>query len=139
MPFDFDQFAERQANNRAQNVGRELVPLFRVIDGARPVMDKLVRSDEWRRYLQILQGVKENAEAAKARALASLSAPGVWDHETLARLKSDALCAQAMIDAWTLAIELPASILDGGEKANEILKRLEEKHAATGKAEPQSA
>lgn len=126
MPFDKSQFLATVAE-RAQERNASLMPVLRQLQAVAPVMQSLLTgSDAWDRYLTYLQGYIEQASAAKIRAQSKMSDPMVWDAHDLTKLKSDILIADAMIDAWRAAIELPKSLINGATEAGKTIARFEE-------------
>lgn len=128
MSYDRAQFLATVAN-KAQGRQSDILPVYRMVQAVGVVMQKLTTaSSEWNRYLQLLQGQIERAEAAKITAQSKMNDPAVWDSQALAKLKSDILMTDAMILAWRLAMELPKAIIEGGGKAQEIIDRFEREH-----------
>ena len=126
MAFDRNEFLAN-VTERAQERNAALMPALRQLQAVAPVMQTLLTgSDAWDRYLTYLQGYIEQAGAAKVRAQAKMSDPMVWDAHDLTKLKSDILIADAMIDAWKAAIELPRSLINGATEASKTISRFEE-------------
>lgn len=124
MSFDRTEFLEtltKRANERTSS----LMPLLRQAQSVAPVMDRLVTNTDWDKYLQYLQSYINQAERAKANAQHKLGDPSVWDSSLLAKLKSDILVADAMIEAWTAAMELPKALIAGADEAGKIIMRFE--------------
>jgi len=131
MPFDRSEFKDSIAS-RESSREQELMPLIRALQGAAPVMNAMMtESDAWNRYLSILQGFVTRIKAAQDQAAARLSGSGVWEPSQLIKLKSDVLTCGAMLEAFTIAIELPKALMDGGEAAQEIVSKFETKHPST--------
>ena len=121
MSFDKKEFLETVAK-RSQERNSGNMPLFRAAVAVAPIMEKLMTgSDVWDRYLQHLQAYINQAETSKLNAQAKISDPAIWDAGALAKLKSDILIAEAMIQAWRVAMQLPKALIQGGEEAQAIL------------------
>lgn len=109
---------------------RDMMPLIKVLQGAAPVMSELMtKSDVWNRYLSILQGFNDRIKASKQRAEAQLSDPSVWEPYQLMRMKSDGLCADAMLEILQTVMQLPKALIEGGAEASQIVSKFEAKHA----------
>jgi hypothetical protein len=113
-----------------------LLPLARLVQGAAVVADKLKRTEEWERYCTYLQGMANKMVGARDTARAKMNDPTVLAHADLLKLKFDAAEADAMVRAWTMAIELPAAILAGGEEADKFIQEFDKKNETTGNAKP---
>lgn len=124
----------RAVSDRQHERAREIMPLVRLVAGAAPLMETLTTRDEhWNRYLQYLQGIVKRFEEGRDAARAKLADPSVWKTEDLLKLKSDALVAQATVDALRIAIELPAAIMGGKDEAARIIEEFQKR--AQGKDE----
>lgn len=135
MSFEKAEFLANVAS-RVQERNSALMPALRQLQAVAPVMEKLMTgSDSWDRYLQYLQGYIEQADQAKIRAQTKMGDPRVWDSGDLMKLKSDILIADAMAEAWTVAIELPKALIAGANEASLTIARFEEKHGPTGQTE----
>lgn len=129
MSFDRDQFLET-VTKKAQERTSGLMPLLRQAQSVAPVMERLITHTDWDKYLQYLQSYINQAERAKANAQRRMGDPSVWDTSLLAKLKSDILVADAMIEAWTAAMELPKALIAGADEAGKIIARFEENAAS---------
>lgn len=119
---DFDDgAAERKQARRV-----EFLPMARVLAGAAPVMSALTGDASWDRYLTYLQGFVERTTAALVSTRAKLDDPNLWGHLELVKLKSDILVAEGMVQALTLAINLPKAILEGAEQAQKLITEFEQ-------------
>lgn len=136
MSFDRDQFLAT-VSQKAQERNAALMPALRQLQAVAPVMEKLLTgSDTWDRYLTYLQGYIEQAETAKARALAKITSPEAADPLVLAKLRVDILTADAMISAWNASMSLPHILIGGAGEASKTIFRFEEaKNATAGQAE----
>ena len=122
---EHSRLVKDQQHERAAAV----MPLVRLVAGAAPLMETLTTRDEhWNRYLQYLQGIVKRFEESRDVARAKLADPSTWKTEDLLKLKSDALVAQATVDALNIAIELPSAIMGGKGEASRIIEEFE-KHA----------
>jgi hypothetical protein len=134
MAWDRSEHVKARAERQHERAAA-VMPLVRLVASAAPLMETLTTADEhWNRYLQYLQGIVQRFEEARDVARAKLADPATWKTEDLLKLKSDALVAQATIDALKIAIELPSAIMGGKDEANRIISEFE-KHAQ-GKDEP---
>ncbi len=124
MSFDKSEFLET-VTQRANERTSSLMPLLRQAQSVAPVMDRLVTNTDWDKYLQYLQSYVNQAGRAKANAQDKLGDPSVWDASLLVKLKSDILIADAMIEAWTAAMELPKALIAGADEAGKIIARFE--------------
>ena len=137
MSYDRDEFlatVTKRAGERTAN----MMPLLRAAQAVAPIMEKLTTGNApWDRYLQHLQAYVEQAQAAKANAQAKQSDPAIWDPNVLAKLKGDIIAADAMIEAWVTAMQLPRMLIQGGDEATAQIARFQEKERenATGQSE----
>lgn len=124
MPYDR---AEHLAvvKDRQHERARELMPLVRLVAGAAPAMAALTQDENWNRYLGYLQGIIETWTKARDAAREKLASPAVWSHEALLKLKCDVLTADATIEAFQLAMDLPKAIMGGKEEADRLVKEFE--------------
>ena len=76
-----------EANNR-------ILPMARMLAGAAPVMDKLVRTAEWERYATYLQGYLERMADQKKNALQKLGDPAIVDDQQIRKLRQDIVNAR---------------------------------------------
>lgn len=136
MAYDRKEFLAK-VTERAQERNAGMLPVLRQLQAVAPVMQKLLTgSDTWDRYLTYLQGFIEQAQAAKTRAQALIGGPEASDPQVLARLRVDIIVADAMTEAWQLAIELPKGLIDGATEASKIITRFEKNDEQTaGKAD----
>ena len=123
MSFDKADFLAT-VSKRSQERQAANMPLLRAAIAVAPIMEKLITGSEtWDKYLQYLQAYIQQAETSKANAQAKMSDPAVWDSGLLTKLKSDILVAEAYIDAWKLAMQLPKALIKGGEEAQTPIAR----------------
>lgn len=114
----------------------EIMPMVRLLAGAKPVMEQMMFDDRWTRYQQTLQGLVERWKAQRDSAREKLGSSGLGDVE-LRKLNTDVVAANAAIAAWELAIELPSAIAKGAEDASKIISDFEKKNEnAAGQANP---
>ena len=131
MPFERKEFLDSVAEKMKQR-GATSIPALRALQAVGVVMAKLTtHSEEWNRYLSHLQGWVERTREAKAAAHARLADPAVWEPHQLAKLKSDILQADARIEAWELAMQLPKLLTEGGEQAQALINELDRDHDKT--------
>ena len=123
MAFDRKDYVVNKPDRAGQ-----MMPLVRLVAGAAPVMNALTHDENWNRYLTYLQGMIERFTSSRDLAKAKLSDSVTWKHEELLKLKSDALVADAMIQAWQLAMDIPKAIMDGSQEAQRVIQEFEEKH-----------
>lgn len=135
MSFNREEFLET-VTKKAQERTSGLMPLLRQAQSVSPVMERLVTNTDWDKYLQYIQSYINQAERAKVSAQRKIGDPNVWDASLLAKLKSDILVADAMIEAWTAAMELPKALIAGADEAGKIIARFEDKDEATEQAVP---
>lgn len=114
--------------SRQQEQAREIMPLVRLVAGAATVMDALTKDPHWDRYLTYLQGILETWKKARDGAREKLASPAIWAHEDLLKLKCDVLAADAAIQAFQLAIDLPKAIMGGHDEAKRIIAQFEKKN-----------
>lgn len=107
-----------------------MMPLVQLLASAKPVMDSLVVDEKWTRYQQTLQGLIEKWKAQRDVAKDRLGSIGLGDVD-LRKLNADVVSANAAIEAWELAIRLPAAIAKGGEEAVSMVKEWEKRNEAT--------
>ncbi len=126
MSFDKQDFLATVAR-RAEQRGSNMMPMLRVAAAVGPVMQSLLTGNPaWDRYLTHLQGLIDQAKAARAKALDGIAGPDSWDGTKLMKLKSDILVADAMIEAWTVAMNLPKALIEGSEMAAQEITRIEQ-------------
>ena len=135
MPFDKEDFIANLATAREKRA-RESLPQLRVIQAQAQVMEKLLVTPEWNRYLSYLQELVNKTEVSKASAQARQNDPAIWDPQQLAKLKSDVLQADAMLQAWDVAMRLPKLLIEDAEKAAEMIAEFGKEDAPAG--QPQS-
>lgn len=134
MTFDRREFTD-SIEKRHEARRAELMPMVRLVAGAAPVMDKVLRSDDWGRFQTYIQGLIESWRKQGDAAKAKLADPGIWAAEDLLKLKGDVIAAEATVAAFTLAVELPAALVKGAEEAQAVINKFEAKREAAGKAE----
>lgn len=128
MTFDRKQFLDTVAE-RAKKRQADVIPHLQAAQAVAPVMEKLMTGDEnWNRYLQHVQELRNQAVIAKTRAESKQRDPMIWDHESMTKLKSDIIAADSMIEAFTLCMELPKLLIENAELAKQNLARFEEKN-----------
>lgn len=133
--YDRKAFADRVADKAKRRDAAQL-PAFRALQAVGAVMAKLTTtSDEWNRYLQLLQGQIDKTRVVREAAQEKMSDPAIWDPQHLAKLKSDIREADAMIAAWELAMRLPKALIEGGAEATELLNKLETNDKAADSAQ----
>lgn len=126
MAFDRKDFLAT-ITERAQERNTIMMPALRQLQAVSPVMQTLLTgSDAWDRYLTYLQGYIEQAGEAKARAQSKITAPEAADPLVLAKLRVDILTADAMADAWKVAINLPHVLINGATEASKTISQFEE-------------
>lgn len=133
MSFDRKDFADSLAV-RHQRSQQALIPMAQLIAGAAPVMDKLLRTEEWTRYCTYLQGMAEKFAARKRVALEKLGDPSITEDREIRKLRQDIFIADVSMDTLKFAVELPAAILKGGEEADQFIRQFEKKNEATANA-----
>lgn len=124
MPYDRGEHLA-VVKDRQHERARELMPLVRLVAGAAPAMSGLTQDDNWNRYLGYLQGIIATWTKARDGAREKLASPAVWSHEALLKLKCDVLTADATIEAFQLAMDLPKAIIGGKEEADRLVKEFE--------------
>ncbi len=131
---DFLATVAKRAGERQSNI----MPMLRAAQAVAPVMAKLTTGNpEWDRYQQHLQGFIEQAQSAKAGAQGKITGPEAGDPLILAKLRVDIITADAMIEAWTTALNLPAALIQGGEEATTLIKRFRENQdESAGQTQP---
>jgi len=130
--YDRQDFAKLQ-QDKADNRVREAMPQLRMIQQVAPVMQKLVTTAEhWNKYLEFLSAQVERLRRLMEHAQSKLADPAVWEYTSLAKLKGDVLRAEAMLDAFEFAMQLPKAIIDDAGKVDVIISQFEAKDEATG-------
>lgn len=137
MSFDKPEFLATIAK-RAGDRQANIMPLLRAAQAVAPIMEKLATGDaNWDRYLQYLQGYVGQARAAKLNAQEKIGNPKAIDPLVLAQLRVDIIVADAMVEAWTVAMQLPNILIRGGEEATATIIRFQEnKNEPAGNAQP---
>ncbi len=134
MSFNRDE-VERFVKDKHREKRESFVPVARLLQGAAPVMDKLVRSPEWERYVTSLQGVIERYRAQREAALKKLTDPIITEDKDIRKLRQDIFIADVTMDTLRFAIELPAAILQGSEAATDFVSKFEAKDADPAKTQ----
>src|SRR5687768_2602712 len=107
MSYDRTDFNAKLAE-KARKRDASAIPAYRAIQAAGVIMAKVTtNSDEWNRYLSILQGQIDKTRERLLAARAKQDDPALWDIAERNKLKADILQAEAMIAAWELAMQLP--------------------------------
>lgn len=135
MPYDRADHVAVVRDRQEERI-RAAMPLVRLITSAAPVMDALTKDPHWDRYLTYLQGILETWTRARDGARDKLASPAIWAHEDLLKLKCDVLAADAAIQAFQLAIDLPKAIMGGHDEAKRIIAQFEKKNESA--TEPKS-
>ena len=135
MPFDRYEFIASLASTRERKA-RDSLPQLRVVQAQAVVMDALLVTPEWNRYLSYLQELVNRTMASKAAAQARQNDPSIWDPQQLAKLKSDVLQAEAMLQAWDIAMRLPKALIEDAEKATAMIAEFGKQDEAAGNAKP---
>lgn len=126
MIADRDDFTKTlEARHNRQRA--EMMPMVRLLAGAKPVMDALMVDERWGRYQQTLQGLIDKWKTQREMAKDRLGSASLGDVE-LRKLNADVVSANAAISAWELAIQLPAAIAKGGEEAVAMVIEFEKKN-----------
>ncbi len=134
----YDRAQVREAAERRDIARtREALPQLRAMQAQAPLMAALVTgNDAWDRYHSFLQDLTNKAKAQKEAAHAKLADPGIWDPQQLSKLKSDILQADAMVQAWELAMQLPRALIEDGQKAGDLIVEFEKKHETSAAPGP---
>lgn len=120
LPRTFDEFRRNAPRREAEADLRHL----RALQQAEVAANNLTGSPEWDVFLSYVQhAVKETTEQRDAWQR-RLNAPDVVDHTELLKIKIAIAECNARIDAWTVAIALPADIKRNGNKAKDLMARL---------------
>ena len=116
--FDRNEFLNG-VREKLQKARPEVVTQLRAAQAIGPVMERLLTgNDSWDRYLQHLQGLVNQAGAAKARALEKLTrSPEVWAAHDMAKLKCDVIAADTALEVLALAMELPKLLIENADIA----------------------
>jgi hypothetical protein len=133
MSFERGQ-VESLLKGKHREMQQSFVPVARLLQGAAPVTDKLVRSSEWDRYVTILQGVIDRYKVQRTTAEKKLADPSITKDEDVRKLRHDIFIADVTMDTLRFAIELPAAILQGSDEATRFATEFETKNADSAKA-----
>ena len=135
MIADRTEFA---ATLKAKHAERQtaMVPVAQLVQGAAVVADKLLRTPEWTRYAEYLQGYRTRMAKQKQLALDKLGDPSIVDDLQIRKLRQDIFIADVSMDAMLFAIELPAFIRKGGVEADQFIKDFERKNETAGNPKP---
>lgn len=127
MPFDRDEFIAGLATDRKRRT-QEQLPALRAVQAQAVVMEKLLVTPEWNRYLSYLQELVNKATAARDLAIRKLTEDAaVWEQAEMVRLKSEIAEARGMLTAFEIAMKLPKALIDDAAKADELVKQYGEK------------
>lgn len=133
MSFDRGQ-VESYVKDKHRDKQQSFVPVARLLQGAAPVMDRLVRSQEWDRYVTFLQGVIERYKVQREAAMKKLADPSIMKDEDVRKLRQDIFIADVTMESLRFAVELPAAILKGSDEATQFVTAFEAKNADTAVA-----
>lgn len=135
MNADPNEFAAR-LREKAADRQASAMPMIRAAAAVAPIMDRLMTTPDWDRYLQYLQARVEAATKARDVARARLGGPDVWDVTEMHKLKSAILEASGMIVAWEFAMGLPKALQEGAEAALALISEFESKNESADKPQP---
>ena len=135
MNADPNDFAARLREKHAQRQN-EAMPMIRAAAAVAPIMDRLMTTPDWDRYLQYLQARVDQAKKSRETALAKLASPEVFDLAEMTKLKTLITTADSMIAAWEFAMGLPKALVEGGEAALALAAEFEKKHESAQQPQP---
>ena len=135
MNADPNDFAARLREKHAQQQQASM-PMIRAAAAVAPIMDRLMTTPDWDRYLQYLQARVEAATKARETARARLGGPEVWDATEMHKLKSKILECDGMIVAWEFAMGLPKALQEGAEAALKLAEEFEKKNEPAEQSQP---
>lgn len=125
MTYDKASFLAKVTESREKREAAQRNNLQTIIAVA-PVMEKLMTGEpHWDRFLQHIEHMRLQAVAAKTRAELKQRDPMIWDHETMSKLKSDIIAADAYIEAFDICMSLPKALIEDAELAKQNLARFE--------------
>jgi len=127
MSYDKQEWLEFVGTKIRERTADALPALKMMQAQAAPMHQVLTQFDYWNRYLSFLQELINRTTARKELAQARMQDPAIWDAQQLAKLKSDILTADAMIQAWDVAMKLPKALIEDAEKAKELIEQFEKK------------
>lgn len=105
----FDEVSQRRETNLKQ------------IRQEAPAAEMLTSDARWNVFLQVLEGLKRQAEEACRSFEESLASPGVLDHGQMIELKMQIARMRERIDTIRQVMELPQEMIERGKKADELL------------------
>lgn len=135
MNADREEFSAR-VREKAADRQAQAMPMIRAAAAVAPIMDRLMTTPDWDRYLQYLQARVEQAKKSRETALAKLASPEVFDLAEMTKLKTLITTADSMIAAWEFAMNLPKALSEGGNAALELASEFEKKHESTVQSQP---
>ena len=127
MSYDKQEWLESVGTKMRERTADTLPALKMMQAQAAPMHQVLTQFDYWNRYLSFLQELINRTTARKELAQARMQDPAIWDARQLAKLKSDILTADAMIQAWDVAMKLPKALIEDAGKAKELIEQFEKK------------
>lgn len=139
MSYDRNQVAEAAARARDRRA-QEQIPQLRVVQAQAVVMEKLLTDfDHWNKYLSYLQNVRNNVQSSRDSAQQKQNDPAIWDPHQMAKLKSDILRADSMLETLDFVMSLPKALIEDGEKAKDLIQTFEKSHGTAEQPESKDA
>jgi hypothetical protein len=127
MTIDRKDWIEIAKFKQQSNVGQRVqaAGLERLRQAAVPA-ERLMAEEHWRIYQQMLQAAVEQQTMNRDRLLAQLMSDRCNSYEDMTRVKRMIAECEAMILAWTTAIDLPKQLIESAERAAEALAKTTE-------------
>lgn len=131
-PADFSARLREKASDRQTAA----MPMIRAAAAVAPIMDRLMTTPDWDRYLQYLQARVDAATKARDTARARLGGSEVWDATEMHKLKSAIREFDGMIMAWEFAMGLPKALQEGAEAALALVAEFEKQNESAQQSQP---
>lgn len=126
----YQQLQEKMDKGGALKREVTMIPLIRMLQAAAVIMKELMTSSpQWNRYLEILEGAKQNMQVRLKQIQAQQLSPDIWDPNDLMRLKGDASVLEAQIKLIDNIMKLPHYLIDAGAEGQVVIDDFEKKYA----------
>lgn len=110
-------------DKRADERVRQQRPDLRLLQQAEVRAGQLTGLPEWDTYLQYLQGAIDTSCEQRDRFYEKLAQPGLPQNKVM-EIRETILAINERVNAWVAAMSLPKDIMAHGEKAQELLSRM---------------
>ena len=123
MALEREEWRRQRERTRTQET-RQREPMFRQLAQAEVAADRLTSSEEWNWFLQIVQALRDQAQAGLAQIEENDRSNYEFSYEELSRAKSARLVWSERIRVLDEMLDIPASALTDGESARRKLDEI---------------